>query len=332
MKNLLLGILTVLLMSCNEKPEAGFELTGMTSGIEDGTILYLDDVLTDVLIDSAVVQNNSFSFNTRLPETPVQAVLRTKDFSHYRFLWLENNPMFFDQAQSDFRHANVSGSETESSQQKLQREIDSLPREAQLKKKMEFVKNNPGSIASANILSVYSTTWGKQKSKELFDNFSEENKGSEYGKEILKYINLNKNPQIGEAFADFEMKDINGGVRKLSDLAGKAILLEFWASWCAPCRKENPNLVKTYKEFNPKGFEIFAVSLDDDEGSWIKAVEKDNLNWEHVSDLAGSNNEAALIYGINGIPDNFLIDENGIIIGRNLRGEKLNEKLAELLK
>ena len=100
---------------------------------------------------------------------------------------------------------------------------------------------------------------------------------------------------------------------------------------CGPCRQENPNLVKTYQKFKSEGFEVFAVSLDQEKESWLQAIETDSLNWEHVSDLKGSDNEASLIYGISGIPDNFLIDRNGVIIGRNLRGNELNEKLTELM-
>ncbi len=331
MKNLLLLTLTLLSISCNEKPQAEFQLTGTTSGVNNGTVLYLDHVATNTLIDSVVVQNNTFKFNTSLPTSPDRVVLRTKDYSHYRFLWLENNPMYFDQTKSDFRHAIVTGSETENLKQDLQKELNSLPRQEHQKREMKFVEDNPNSIASANMLAIYATTWGKEKTKELFDKFSEENKNSEFGRKISKYIKLNKDPDIGEQFADFEMQDLNGNLQKLSDIKGKAVLLEFWASWCGPCRKENPNLVKTYEEFNPKGFEIFAVSLDEDQSNWKKAIEKDSLNWEHVSDLAGSTNEAKLIYGVHGIPDNFLINEKGIIIGRNLRGEELNEKLTELL-
>ena len=143
---------------------------------------------------------------------------------------------------------------------------------------------------------------------------------------------MNKNPKTGEQFVDFEMNDTNGGAQKLSSIKGKAVLLEFWASSCGPCRQENPNLVKTYEEYHPKGFEIFAISLDESEESWKKAIEKDGLSWTHVSDLKGSDNKAGLIYGVNGIPDNFLIDQNGKIVARNLRGEKLDEKLAELTK
>ena len=127
------------------------------------------------------------------------------------------------------------------------------------------------------------------------------------------------------------MKDTNGKARKLSDFNGKVVLLEFWASNCVPCRQENPNLVKTYEKYRPKGFEIFAVSQDITKTSWLKAIEKDKLPWLQVSDLKGRDNSASLIYGINAIPDNFLIDQNGIIIARYLRGEKLNDKLDELL-
>ncbi|WP_347925198.1 AhpC/TSA family protein [Pontimicrobium sp. SW4] len=332
MKKIILGIIILMSISCNEKSVVEFSLKGTTNEIEDGTVVYLENHLTKELIDSVSIQNNSFNFKTKLAETPLQVILRTKDFSEYRFIWLENSPMIFDARKSEFRHANITGSKSENLSQALDRETDTLPRKEKLIKEMAFVENNPNSIVSANLLSVYSTTWGKEKTKELFDQFSKKNKNSEYGNRIANYIELNKEPKIGDEFLDFEMMDNNDNPKKLSEVKGKTILLEFWSSWCGPCRIENPNLVKTYEKFNPKGFEIFAVSLDVNKESWIKAIEQDNLNWRHVSDLKGQQNKASLIYGINGIPDNFLITENGIIIGRNLRGEKLNEILNDLLE
>jgi peroxiredoxin len=238
--------------------------------------------------------------------------------------------MTFDATNSDFRNAVVRGSLEEDLSQNLTIETKALPRNERLKRNVEFVRNYPNSLHSAYILSVYATTWGKEKSKELFDKFSRENKNSSYGIRISKYIELNKNPEIGDEYVDFEMTDINGITRRLSEFNGKLVLLEFWASNCGPCRIENPNLVKTYYEFKDKGFEIFAVSEDIERENWINAIEKDKLPWLQVSDL-DKNNTASLIYGVSGIPDNFLIDQNGIIIERNLRGEKLNEKLRELL-
>ena len=127
------------------------------------------------------------------------------------------------------------------------------------------------------------------------------------------------------------MEDVDGNLRKVSDVRGKIVLLEFWSSNCGPCRKENPNLVKTYETYNPLGFEIFAVSQDVKRTNWLKAIEKVGLPWIQVSELKGSKDLASLIYGINGIPDNFLIDKDGTIIARDIRGEKLNEMLSDII-
>ena len=333
MKKAILGILLIMFISCNEKTNTKFSLKGKTQDIENGTWIYLDnaDSQTIDLIDSTTVENNSFVLNTKLSNSPLHVVLRTNEDSHYRFLWLENKSMTFDASQKDFENAIVTGSNVENLGQSLRKELKNLSEENQRKKEIEFIKEHPNSIVSAETLSTYSTTFGKKETKELFNLFSEKNKTTKYGKIIASYIEKNQEPKIGEQFIDFEMTDLNGNQQRLSDLKGKTILLDFWASWCAPCRKENPNLVKTYKEFKPKGFEIFAVSLDENKDNWLNAIKKDNLIWYHVNDLKGSGNEATLIYGVEGIPDSFLIDENGIIIGRDLRGKELNKKLTELL-
>jgi peroxiredoxin len=323
-----------LFSSCNDKSSAEFSLTGKTRGIENGTMIYLDnaDSQTIDLIDSTKVENNSFVFNTELPNSPLHVVLRTNNDSHYRFLWLENKSMTFDASQNDFENAIVTGSKVENSAQSLRKELENLSEENQRKKEIEFIKKHPNSIVSAETLSTYLTTFGKNETKELFDLFSEENKLSKYGKIISSYLELKEQAEIGGQFIDFEMVDKNGELKKLSDLKGKIIFLDFWASWCAPCRKENPNLVKTYEKFKPKGFEIFAVSLDENKENWIKAIEKDKLNWYHVNDLKGNGNKASLIYGVEGIPDSFLIDQNGIIVARDLRGKELDKKLTELME
>lgn len=119
---------------------------------------------------------------------------------------------------------------------------------------------------------------------------------------------------------------------KLSSLRGKVVLIDFWASWCGPCRKENPNVVKLYNQYKNKGFEIFSVSLDKDKQAWIKAIEQDKLTWTHVSDLQFWNSKAAKEYNVTGIPQTFLLDKDGKIIAKGLRGEPLAAKLAEILK
>ena len=144
--------------------------------------------------------------------------------------------------------------------------------------------------------------------------------------------------EIGDRAPELVVKSPEGENISLSSLRGQVVLIDFWASWCSPCRRENPNLVKTYKQYHDKsftigeGFAIYGVSLDKDREAWIKAIESDGLLWENqVSDLKGTASEPAAIYGIMAIPSSFLIDGEGVIIAKNLRGEMLDDKLNALL-
>lgn len=325
----------LLILGCSQSPNNSkndFVLKGKTNNLVDGTQILLFDLETNQVCDSTIIKNNEFLFHGTLKSSPYQMIVQTKDLSQYKFLWVENKEMLFDASTSNFRFATITGSEIQKLSDKLYNSIDTLKdrHKGQLLE-MKFVEEHPNSIVSASILSVYSTTWGKPKVKALFDRFSKENKETIYGKKVNKYLNLSKNPKIGEKFVDFKMENQDGELFSLSNHLGRVTLLEFWASWCGPCREENPNLVKTYKNFHKDGFEVFAVSLDKDEISWKNAIKEDGLIWNQVSDLEGQNNTAGLIYGINGIPDNFLLNEEGVIVGRNLRGERLNEEIAKLL-
>ena len=136
---------------------------------------------------------------------------------------------------------------------------------------------------------------------------------------------------VGAMAPDLAFENPDGVIMKLSDLRGKVVLLDFWASWCRPCRMENPNVVKTYHKYHDKGFEIYSVSLDRDKAGWIKAIEADGLIWpNHVSDLGYWQSQAAKIYGVSSIPATFLIGKDGRIIAKNLRGAALENALKEL--
>lgn len=172
------------------------------------------------------------------------------------------------------------------------------------------------------------------KVEPLFKRFSAELRSSPLGQRTAEKIEIGRRRQTGAKATDFTQNDLNGNPFTLSSLRGKYVLVDFWASWCGPCRAENPNVVKAYNELKGKNFEIVGVSLDYPGGkaTWAEAVKKDGLPWIHVSDLKGWKNEVAVMYGINSVPQNLLINPQGVIIAKNLRGEALTKKLAELIK
>lgn len=152
------------------------------------------------------------------------------------------------------------------------------------------------------------------------------------GKKLAAIIETGKKTQTGVMAMDFTQPDTTGKAVSLSDYRGKYVLVDFWASWCKPCRAENPNLLLAYNKYKSKNFTILGVSLDEDKSrrAWLGAVKKDSLPWTQVSDLKGFQSKAAVMYGVSAIPTNFLVDPSGKIIARNLRGEDLEKKLAAL--
>ncbi|MDN5200756.1 TlpA disulfide reductase family protein [Fulvivirgaceae bacterium BMA10] len=138
-------------------------------------------------------------------------------------------------------------------------------------------------------------------------------------------------PQIGEMAPDIELPDQHGEMKKLSSLRGQMVLVDFWASWCGPCRKENPNVVKAFHKYKDKGFTVLGVSLDKSKDRWVNAIESDKLDWNHISDLKGWNSAGAAQYNVRSIPAAYLVDQEGRIVAKNLRGKALEETLEELL-
>jgi len=197
-----------------------------------------------------------------------------------------------------------------------------------------LIKEQPASLAVINLLQQ-NNLLDRDKYFDLYlataDKLKKEWPDYAVSKQFIEVVDKMKVTAIGQISPEIEMPDPDGQVIKLSSLRGKYVLVDFWAKWCGPCRRENPNVVKAYHKYKDKGFEVFGVSLDRNREDWVKAIEEDGLTWTHVSDLKYFDSKAAHDFNISAIPFSILLDPNGKIIAKNLRGAALDKKLEEVL-
>ena len=356
MKNVffLLAFLPSLLFAQTE-----FTVTGNVTGLPDGAVVRINNVNDNGLVAQSTVTKESFTVKGVIPEPGLYWITMGKEQAQHVFLEntsikitatakdLKNMQVKGSQAHKDFERfrdvfnplvgefnakvAQINKTDNEKKREQLMFEYDSILKKIDSEVSI-FIKDKQASFVSPFLLYITAQMLDDPMVlDQRFNSLAENIRNSHIGKSLAEYIAFNKVGAVGTEALDFIQSDPDGKEVSLSSFKGKYVLVDFWASWCRPCRMENPNVVKAYNKFSPKNFTVFGVSLDKEKDPWLKAIKSDGLDWTQVSDLQFWNNSAAVLYHVQGIPQNFLIDPNGKIIGRNLRGEALEAKLCELL-
>jgi len=343
----------------------GYEITCNIEGAE-GVIFTLQQRAEGKMVDldSAVVINGSFKIVGGPIYLPDMVYLNAKAKKKGLPFFLENKKITITAKLDSLSNAKISGSKSHDefnalsvimtdNQNKMKEQgkiflaanqagdtvkmNESKKQSALLTKERfdhlrDFVKQHPGSFVSPQIIGILATNLKPEEIESMINSLDPEVAKSNTIVEIKARNAALKAVSIGQKAPDFTLNDPNGNSVALSAKLGpKLLLVDFWAAWCAPCRKENPSVVKVYLEFHEKGFDVLGVSLDRNKGDWIKAISDDQLTWTQVSDLQYFNSAVAKLYVVNSIPANFLLDEKGTIVAKNLRGDALYNKVKELL-
>jgi peroxiredoxin len=371
MKRMLSGVISagLCLMACNGhesaslpsiKTDSAYAIIGKVTGQDNGTI-YIEHRQTGKT-DSAALDHGFFKFSGKA-DTAEYCRIRLND--QVKGFFLENGKISMLIKKDSLSDALISGTPAEdeynfyqlqiskslnnrmtlvdnayavANSRKNKKAMDSLEKvfdSLDLEQKQlifHYTKAHPASVISAFLIYsnfIYNPRPGELDS--LYHQLDTSVQATYFGKLLQNSVAKAKLTAIGSAAPVFSCADASGKPVSLSSFKGKYVLLDFWASWCGPCRRENPTIAKAYRVFHDKGFDIFGVSLDDTKADWLNAIKKDGLDWTQVSDLKGWQSEPADLYGIKAIPMNYLLDKTGIIVAKGLRGDALNAELQKLI-
>lgn len=260
----------------------------------------------------------------------VEAGPTQQDYLQYRMV-INNLVMQQQRMQSDYNAAQQAGDMNRMTA--IQQEFQGLNTQY-VNDMKNFMKAHPKSHMSAFILGndLNNENIAAEQVIEALGYLDNSLASNSFVAATNKKVNAIRGTMVGYPANNFSQNTPDGKPVKLSDYKGQYVLIDFWASWCRPCRMENPNVVSAYQRYKNKGFTVLGVSMDSNKDLWTQAIKADNLTWQHVSDLKGWGNEVGILYGVKGIPQNFLVDKEGKIVAKNLRGPELDEKLAEIIK
>lgn len=315
-----------------------FTVKGQLNSLVDNIKVYLGYKIDGVrVVDSAFVIKGKFSFSGNIDRGECLFGSIILDHDHLGIQTISNKRGGMDICKTVLiaGTVNLYGKDSVSSAI-LQDDLNSNREYKELlntKDYISFSKKYRNSLLSVEALKLAAGSFPNRATLlPLFNQLAKPVQESKMGKALVTFMDNFTAIVPGVMAPDFTQKDTAGNLIKFSDFRGKYVLLDFWASWCGPCREYNPTLVRLYHQFKEKSFTILGISLDRDKHEWIDAIRKDGLSWTHISDLKHFSNQIALTYGIEAIPQNILIDPSGKIIAKNLQGEKLQAILQQYLQ